>query len=298
MNANRKPASNGQGGLRVRSNFYAPPEEFAGCFTTFYHLSLEVAGGGTVSDHLQPEWGNIRFFAGSTPKARIGDCAVEGGRLTATGPSTLPAHFEIGSAEMWGIGFLPLGWARFVDRDAEDYCNIACNGETDPAFRKFTGLVQPLCNEGLDRQAQYEAIVETMRGLMQPSRDEDRIRRVHRAMVDPAVTSVSGFAEHGELSVRSLERLCRRYFGFSPKLLLRRQRFMRSLATFMLDPGANWTKAMDEHYHDQAHFTREFHQFMGMNPTEYAALPHPILASFVEARARMWGSAAQTLDSP
>lgn len=286
------------GRFRVRSNFHAPPPEFDGCFTTFYHLSLEVSDGGTVSDHLQPEWGNIRFFAGSRPKARIGDSEVEGARFTATGPSTLPAHFELGSAEMWGIGFLPLGWARFIARDAEDLCNVVCDGEKEVAFSKFAPLIQPLCDDQLDRQAQFDAIVEAMRSLMQPSRDEERIRRVHKAMIEPAVTTVADFAERSELSVRSLERLCCRYFGFSPKLLLRRQRFMRSLATFMLDPGANWTAAMDEHYHDQAHFTREFRQFMGMTPTEYAALPHPILASFVEARARMWGSAAQTLDKP
>lgn len=286
------------GRFRVRSNFYAPPEEFDGCFTTFYHLSLEVADGGTVTDHLQPEWGNIRFFAGSRPKARIGDSVVEGARFTATGPSTFPAHFELGAAEMWGIGFLPLGWARFVDMDAEDLCNIVCDGEKEPAFRKFAVLSDQLCDAGLDRQSQYDAIVEAMRDLMQSSRDEEKIRRVHEAMVDPAVTTVADFAGQSELSVRSLERLCCRYFGFSPKLLLRRQRFVRSLASFMLDPGANWTAAMDEHYHDQAHFTRECRQFMGMTPTEYAALPHPILASFVEARARMWGSAAQTLDKP
>ena len=62
--------------------------------------------------------------------------------------------------------------------------------------------------------------------------------------------------------------------------------------------GPRWTEVMDEHYHDQAQFTREFHTFMTMNPSEYASLDHPILSSFVEARARVWGSAAQTLDKP
>ena len=104
------------------------------------------------------------------------------------------------------------------------------------------------------------------------------------------------------MSIRTLERMCHRYFGFTPKLLLRRQRFMRSLSAFMLHQsqkgGARWTEAMDEEYHDQAQFTREFSEFMGMTPSAYAALPHPILASFMEARARIWGSAAQTLDQP
>jgi AraC-like DNA-binding protein len=66
----------------------------------------------------------------------------------------------------------------------------------------------------------------------------------------------------------------------------------------MLHRGALWTEAMDEEYHDQAQFTREFTEFMTMTPSKYASLDHPILTSFIEARARVWGSAAQALDRP
>jgi methylphosphotriester-DNA--protein-cysteine methyltransferase len=133
---------------------------------------------------------------------------------------------------------------------------------------------------------------------MRPNRDEPRIARVHAALVSGEHAAVHDLAEACGISVRTLERISTRYFGFSPKLLMRRQRFMRSLTTFMLQRGLHWTEAMDAHYHDQAQFTREFHEFMTMNPSEYAALDHPILTSFMEARARVWGSAAQTLDPP
>ena len=73
---------------------------------------------------------------------------------------------------------------------------------------------------------------------------------------------------------------------------------MRSLTTFMLSDDGKWTDAMDAHYHDQAQFSREFRAFMGMSPREYAAKDHPILTAFVKARARIWGSPAQTLDKP
>jgi methylphosphotriester-DNA--protein-cysteine methyltransferase len=92
--------------------------------------------------------------------------------------------------------------------------------------------------------------------------------------------------------------VCRRHFGFPPKLLLRRQRFMRSLAAWMLGGMGKWSTAIDELYTDQAHFNHEFHEFMGMAPSEYAALPHPILSAFMAQRARTWGSPAQTLDRP
>lgn len=284
---------------QVRSHFITPPAEFDGCFTTFYRLELDVEDGKTVWDHLQPEWANIRFFAGSCPITQIpGGPAVSGTNFTATGPSSLPNRFELGTSHMWGIGFLPLGWARFFDVDAASVANVVVDGNKHPCFAKFAPLCEVLCDAGRSREEQLEAINATMRELGRPNRDEEKILRVHRALVDPEVTNVADFADRSGKTVRSLERVCLRYFGFAPKLLLRRQRFMRSLTSFMLHRGSKWTEAMDEHYHDQAQFTREFQQFMVMKPTDYAALDHPILSSFMEQRARIWGSAAQTLDAP
>lgn len=284
---------------QVRSEFYAPPSEFDGCFTTFYRLDLSVEGDGLLEDYLQPEWANLRFFAGATPTTRMpGVPEVSGARFSATGPSSRPAHFTLGSCRMWGIGLLPLGWSRLIDTDARELANIVCDGATHPAFSKFTPLMEVLCDESVEPQAQFDAIVSFMRTQMRPTRDEDKIVRVHRALVDTKLSNVADFAQRSGMSMRTLERVCQRYFGFTPKLLMRRQRFTRSLASYLLHNGSKWTDVMDEHYHDQAQFTREFHEFMTMNPSEYAALEHPVLASFVEARARIWGSPAQALDKP
>ncbi|MEM6475994.1 MAG: helix-turn-helix domain-containing protein [Pseudomonadota bacterium] len=286
----------------VRSAFHSPPSEFDGCFTTFYNLELDVdpaqTEAVTVHDYLQPEWANIRFFSGATPSARIGASQVSGARFTATGPSSLPCEFELGQSRMWGIGFLPLGWARFLDAPANELTNIVCDGERHPAFAKFASLTPVLCDPDVPIDQQFDAIVELVRTVMRPHRDEPKIVRIHEALVGGSFTAVGDLADACSMSIRTLERMCGRYFGFSPKLLMRRQRFMRSLSSFMLHRGARWTESMDKDYHDQAQFTREFHEFMTMNPSEYASLDHPILSSFMEARARVWGSAAQTLDRP
>ncbi|HEY6868463.1 MAG TPA: helix-turn-helix domain-containing protein, partial [Novosphingobium sp.] len=127
---------------------------------------------------------------------------------------------------------------------------------------------------------------------------EQRILAIHSALVDPDVGTVSELARRAGASTRTVERIAGQAFGFSPMLLLRRQRFMRSLAQYMLDPSLKWIGALDGHYHDQAHFIRDFHRFMGMSPREYALLDKPILSAVMRARDRYWGSAAQTLDSP
>ena len=81
-------------------------------------------------------------------------------------------------------------------------------------------------------------------------------------------------------------------------LLLRRQRFLRSLAQFMLDPSLTWIKTLDWHYVDQAHFVRDFKRFMTMSPSTYAALDHPVLRSAARARAVAAGAAVQALHQP
>ena len=124
------------------------------------------------------------------------------------------------------------------------------------------------------------------------------IRALNDALVDPELASVADLTQRLGMNVRSLERLSNRAFGFPPKLLLRRQRFLRSLARFMLDPSLKWLSAIDYHYHDQSHFVRDFRRFMGMSPSAYAKLEKPLLVAAARARMEAAGAAVQGLHQP
>ena len=282
----------------MAARFFAPPTDLEGCLTSIYRLDLTVTGQQTVVDWLQPEWGNLRVFSGSLPSAQVGSGeVVDEARFTVTGPSSRGMRFELGTTRMWGVGLLPLGWARFVGRPAGPYANMLANAERMPEFARFARLTDIFVGAP-DDEAEHARIVEILRQTGQNVPDQERIVRVHKVMVELGLATVSDFADLVGISTRALERTCRRYFGFPPKLLLRRQRFMRSLAAWMLGGMGKWTAAIDELYTDQSHFNHEFHEFMGMGPSEYAALPHPILSAFMEQRAKTWGSPAQTLDRP
>jgi len=279
--------------------FFAAPPDLEGCFTTFYRMELTVHGEGSVVDHLQPEWGNLRFFSNSTPDCRIhGTPTLIGTDFVATGPSSLPLRFELGTTRMWGVGLFPLGWAKFVGIPATELANRAVAGASHPAFSAFAPLAYDLFRGAPDDEAEYAMLIQALRARARPVRDEAAIRAVHAAIVDAEMVSVVELACRAGMAARTLERMCRRHFGFSPKLLLRRQRLMRTLAAFMVDPARNWSKVIDGRYHDQAHFVREFQQFFLMTPSEYAALGHPVLSAFMAERKRILGSPAQTLDRP
>jgi hypothetical protein len=286
------------GHCRVNARFFAPPAELAGCLTSIYRLDLAVDAGTRAVDWLQPEWANLRAFKGDLPTTRVGEGpTMSGVRFTITGPSSRAAHFELGSTRMWGIGFLPLGWARFVGKPAAGFANLLADAESHPDFARFSALPD-VFGEKPDDEAEFARIVAILRSSARDAPAAEAIGAVHRAMVELDLATVGDFAALAGISIRALERTCRRHFGFAPKLLLRRQRFMRSLAAWMLGGMGRWSPAIDTLYTDQAHFNHEFHEFMGMSPSDYAGLPHPILSAFMEQRAKVWGSPAQTLDRP
>jgi AraC-like DNA-binding protein len=269
-------------------------------FTTFYVTDFDPGTDEALCDALQPEWAGLRIFRGAGPEAWIEDgTRLYDIRFFASGPSSRPIHFKMPRSRMWGIGLLPLGWARFVRQSASDWANVICDGLTEPRLAEFVPLAKNLYGAHSDEAAELARIVSFFRNLQAPvPADEKRIVAVHVAIVDENITSVSQLVKRVAASQRTVERICGRHFGFSPKLLLRRQRFMRSLAQFMLDPSLKWIGAMDSHYHDQAQFVRDFREFMGVSPREYAATPHPILGPIMQERSRVYGVAVQTLDRP
>lgn len=286
-------------GESIDVRFFAPPADLAPCFTTIYRLEVDLPPGEVLEDWLLPEWANLRFFSENPPTAEFeGGARVAGARFQATGPSSRPTHFTLGRTRMWGLGLFPLGWARFIGVDASEEANTIVDGVTSPVFRRFAPLCDALCAAEGEDEAQFAALIAFFRELADPPRDQRRILKIHEVMVDPLLLQVDDFAQRCSMSKRTLERVCARHFGFSPRLLLRRQRLMRSLAAFMLEPRANWSDVIDRHYHDQSHFVHEFHAFMDCKPSEYGARAHPILAAFMAERKRIWGSPAQAQDVP
>ncbi len=286
-------------GARITTRFFPLSSALRPYVSTIYLSEVAVPDGGRVEDYLHPEWANLRFVEGDPPRAAIGGNAVaETPHFIATGPTSTATYFATGNMRAWGIGILPMGWAKFIPLSAEDLADRLTDGSAHPAFAPFAPLLQALrqVNDVDAAAALIDAHVCALLADAPP--DDPAILAAHRALVDDEVTSVADLSAKLSLSERSIERLSYRAFGFSPKLLLLRQRFLRSLARFMLDPSMAWIDTMDHHYYDQAQFTRDFQRFMGMSPRDYAARPKPILGAAAFARAAAAGAAVQGLHKP
>ncbi|MEO7247429.1 MAG: helix-turn-helix domain-containing protein [Novosphingobium sp.] len=287
--------------LQVRVRFFAPPPDLRRYFTTFYYMEFNGDAASPVVDYMHPEWANLRFFSDNAPHAEaIDGSQVLGATYNATGPSSRTVRFTLAPpTRMWGVGLLPLGWAKFIGLDAGDLADAVVDGLAHPAFASFAPLAHNLFGPVPDIDTEYAAIAQHFLDRdPTPLPDEARIIAIHRALIDHEVHTVTDLVEQAGVNQRTLERISHRVFGFSPKLLLRRQRFLRSVAHFVTGPEHRWIESLDSQYHDQSQFVRDFKMFMGMTPRKYAALDKPILGAFMFARAQLAGHPVQGLDPP
>ncbi|HSJ79086.1 MAG TPA: AraC family transcriptional regulator [Erythrobacter sp.] len=253
-----------------------------------------------LEDHLLPEWANLRFMEATTVQTVIGAGeARPSPAFAVTGPTSRAMRFRIGSGRSWGIGLMPAGWALLTGVSAADYADRSVDGRSDRAFAPFTPLADALAVSDGDYIGELALIRTHMAQLCSAAPPVDpAIAALNAALVDPDTVTVADLATRMGVAVRSVERLSRRAFGFAPKLLLRRQRFLRSLERFMLDPDLTWLGALDCHYHDQSHFVRDFRRFMGMCPSDYARKDKPLLAAAARSRMAVAGHAMQGLHDP
>lgn len=281
----------------LRVSYFRLSEELQPYFTALYFFDVGCEPGEAIEDCLHPEWAAMRFtIEGTPPAGAIGDGPVEQrGRFVASGPTSRAIQFRLVRSRIWGLGLQPAGWAKFVDWPANELADTIVDGHTHPAFALFQPLLGHIGDHGADSEAAAERINSFLAEIAErPVPHERQILACQKLLRDSEIANVGELGERLGMNARALERLCARYFGFPPKLLLRRQRFLRSLAQFMLEPGRKWSAAIDSQYYDQAQFVRDFRSFMGMTPSEYAELPHPVLSVIIQQRMADQGAAPQT----
>lgn len=277
----------------VRTSFLPTARALAPLVTAYYLTEVQ---GGAVTDRLHPEWGNIRFLLAAEQPWQVGEDAetlAVSPRLALFGATSRARTLRAGGGRCLGVGLTPLGWAMLVGADAAATADGLVPAEavmgTD-ALDVFAAL--QAAPDDLERVGLLDRWLLARAAAAAPPRVD--VAALTRLLADPATGSVAALAAAADLTPATLSRACLRHFGFTPKLLLRRQRFLRTLAT-VLETHGRLSESLDPHYVDQSHFNRDFHVFMGETPGRYFGRVHPILDAAAEARRAALGASVQGL---
>ena len=260
------------------------PAEVLRAYVTFYYF---VEAFGPLTDFLYPEWGNVRLTVEgewrvvNDPRDRDGPQ-----ERVLFGPTDRRGQIVTSGGTTVGFGLTPLGWDRLIGANASGMANrvaeIDCELGVDPH-----ALQSSFKADGDDDAAGVARFDEILLARLARSPPNDPAAIATDRVLRRRPPDVLSFAAGVGIAPRTLRRLCLRAFGFAPKRLLRRQRFLETLGVIRVTPRALIGDLLPEDYHDQSHFNRDFRDFMGMTAREYARTPRALMKAAAGAQVRM-----------
>jgi AraC-like DNA-binding protein len=257
------------------------PDERLRSYATFYYF---VESSEPLEDFLYPEWGNVRFALRGSWRTQLPYTDWETPLDAALfGPTDRATRVASDGGKTVGFGLTPLGWARLIGTPADKLANRVID------LGDVFGVAGTAIHGALVSQTEDADGVVLFDRMLLARLAGARPAPRRFIQVDQALRSrphnVEQFAAAAGVPVRSLARLCHQLFGFSPKRLLRRQRFLDTLGLIRVTDQPLFSELIGDEYFDQAHFTHEFREFMGITPTQYLSVPRPIFTSAARAQA-------------
>lgn len=258
----------------IRLDFVPPPPALAPFITTFYHFhcaervlrDMIPAGVGYLVVVLRGE-GAMTFADGRTEQALP---------VALQTPSTHAATLEAeGPVELFAATLSPLGWMALTGLDADRSANrlldarAVLGDDVDALADELQAAIAAGAADCVLAEVMGAFIAPRLRPLN--PRHVQLVKQVGdwlSASFDPPLDDLRAAAGY---SLRQVERLVRRYFGVSPRLLVRKYRIMRVAALLQApDTAPEQVAELLNLFYDQSHFIREMRLFMGRTPTALA----------------------------
>lgn len=278
--------------------FEQPAEPLRDVLSSYAVLDSDPAVQSGLGTWILPGWARLWVILAAKPldvTMRNRNYAALGSvMLFGVTSKAMPAATYGGVSVVVDIG--PLAWARLFAPSAE------LLGDRITPLNQL--LPEAWCNDlvaritRLDCGLQVKAVLDGFftERLPPPHPDEPLIARIAALLADEATHDLAGAAAQIGIGPRALLGLTKRYFGFPPKILSMRTRFLRALTTMLLDSDASNFAAIPAGYHDSSHFIRDANRFLGMTPRRFLALPMPYTRATLRARKLMIGAAMSSLD--
>ncbi|MBV7258613.1 helix-turn-helix transcriptional regulator [Erythrobacter crassostreae] len=250
----------------------AAPAECADLINTFFVVTSDTASLAEMMPAYSAQM--MVYIEGSSdlrPDAGEVFCSQP---VTCTAPLLAATPFTLkGPVKIIGASLTPLGWHCLSGLAADEVNNCMVPSETildAEEIAEMQGLAQE-CRRG---SVPNERICDAMADAI--GRRRGQINAEHARFVKAVTKWLSStlnpplealYSEVG-ISVRSAQRLCKRYFGVSPSRLVKRYRAIRA-AMFLANPNLSESMRSDilGIYFDQAHLIRDIRRYTGRTPT-------------------------------
>ena len=274
------------------------PDDLAPYISGFHLYVVGEIGDEPHRGAFEPAWASVRIAVAGGEQWRVRPARSDWltpPQISLFGPSSELVWSESGPGVLIGAGIRPRGWRRLFAEPARWWADrigsppFADARATERIRTKFGGL-----EEDEDVLRNFTNVFREI--LRPPSVFDAAVAGIEAALVDPEIGSVAELTEVAGMPLRRMQRLADLAFGFPPKLLLRRARFLRSLHAMRAASRRKAASTIDPGYTDYSHFIRDSHDFLGMSPQAFLEQDMPLLKRSLDLRTQVLGAPAQALD--
>ena len=203
-------------------------------------------------------------------------------RAMVLGQTIKPFYIQpTGYVNTFAIRFYPFGFSNFVTLPIKRLAN-----KETPIASLFGDVpANALAQEIKQAKATQDRIAIIEDFLLGRLNTEKTINKIVKTTVDALLTtngsaSISAILKQDPSKRRQLERNFTKQIGLSPKQLGRVIRLQAALKILLNDEIKSLTNiAYESEYYDQAHFTKDFKEFTGLNPKDFLGDENMALSS-------------------
>ena len=294
-------------GIRV-ADFGLPPdtalriervaEPLRGVLSSYAVLDSDPSLQSDHGNWILPGW--ARLWIALAPKpldvsirnrhyARLGSAMLFGVTSRAM-PTTTYGGVSV------AIDIGPVAWARLFEPSAELLRDriTPLDELLPPGWSEDLVACIARCDCGSDIRS---AVDDFFLQRMPPRHPQEHlIAKIAALLVDENTHDLADAVAQVGVGKRALTDLSKRYFGFPPKILSMRTRFLRALTPMMLATDAAHFASAPAGYHDFPHFIRDANRFLGLTPRRFLANEMPFTRAVLRARLLVTGSATSALE--
>ena len=219
-----------------------------------------------------PEWD---IAAGRSSRQEVvpypaSNLVVEVDAVGFAGPTTRASHQDL-TGRGWAVGALlrPAATPSLADPASavDGYLPLEL-----PDLHAAVAAAMTTSDQAARHAAAATAFADWLVRRVPPPGEEERLANAMAdlLMTDAAVLRVEDAADRLAVSVRTLQRLARRYVGVTPSAMIRRRRLQEAAQRVRRHPDSDLAAiAADLGYADHAHLTNDFRAVLGFTPSRY-----------------------------
>lgn len=177
---------------------------------------------------------------------------------------------QAGKIRVFGISFYPFGLYPFLNVPMLEFNNQL--NDLELISKRFVHKLEAVIHCARESSEVVIAIERALLALLdQNSGEMKNIDLVRHFCSDLQEQSINAFCKKNGLNIKTLERGCLKYTGYTPKTLVRIGRFQLASKQLIDNEENSYVElACNSGYYDQAHFIKDFQEFSGTTPGQFS----------------------------